>query len=123
MPDPTGTKVDGGVVFGSQEVTISTVDYIAENIQIDADSREIDRGNEYGVPNGQVLVRQKKKGSMTLQLAAAATVIPPLFAEVSITPTGTGATAITFIIKKVGQAYSHEGETKVNVDLVEKLGA
>lgn len=123
MPDPTGTKVDGGVVFGSQEVTITAVVYIAENIQVDADSKEIDRNDEYGVPNGQVLVRTKRKGSMTLQLAASTTIIPALFAEVSITPTGAGATALVFLIKKVGQAYSHEGETKVNVDLVEKLGA
>jgi hypothetical protein len=120
--DPAGTKNDGGVVFGSQVVTINSVAYVAENIDFDDPSKNIVRTNENGVPDGQVFIDDVASGSATLQLASASTVAPPKYAEFSITPVG-GAAAITFIVTQVGQRYQSAGETKIPIQFRKKLAA
>jgi hypothetical protein len=117
---------DGGVVFGSQEVSIddrdeSAQDYIAENITITDPSNWTVRKDENGSPNGQVGVDDVPTGSMTLQLADSSVKLPKKYAEFTLDEVG-GDTA-TFIVSEVGQAFQQDGETKVNVSFRAKLAA
>jgi hypothetical protein len=120
MPNPSGTFNDGGLVFGSQVVTIDSVAYVAESISVDRSTNVIEHKNEYGVPTGQVFVNQIQTGSMTLQLASSSTASPTIGDTVAITPVGGGSAKI-FLISKVGEAFSQDGETKVTVDMRERL--
>lgn len=119
------TKNDGGVVFGSQVVTIddradAEQTYIAEAFTLDDPSNWIVRKDEVGVPNGQFGVDDVPTGSLTLQLEDATVKLPKKFAEFDATEVG-GST-VTLIVAKVGQAFQHDGETKVTIDVRAKLG-
>lgn len=125
MPDAAGTKNDGGVVFGSQVLTIADRDganqtYIAEAFSLDDPSNWFVRKNEVGVPNGQVGIDDVPTGSATLQLADSDVKLPKKFAEFDATEVG--GDTVTLIVAKVGQAFTQDGETKVTIDLRAKLG-
>jgi hypothetical protein len=126
MPDAAGTKNDGGVVFGSQVLTIknrSNVDqaYIAEAFSLDDPSNWFVRKNEVGVPNGQVGIDDVPTGSATLQLADDEVLLPKKYAVFSATEVG-GST-ISLIVAKVGQAFTQDGETKVTIDIRAEIGS
>lgn len=122
MSNPSGTYNDGGLVFGSQVVTISTVAYVAESINVDRSTSAIEQKNEYGVTTGQVLIDQIPTGSMTLQLASSTTVAPSLGASFTLDPIG-GGSAVDFLVSKVGEQFSQDGETKLSVDFRKKLNS
>jgi hypothetical protein len=119
MPDPAGTTNDGGLVFGSQVVTIDAVAYVAENISIDAPSTVIEQKDEYGVPSGQVIVEGFVTGTATLQLASSATVLPAIGDAFQITTIG--GTAVYFLVSQVGQAFSQDAETKCNISFRKRI--
>lgn len=124
MPDAAGTKNDGGVVFGSQEVSIkdrddSNQDYILEQFSLDDPSNWVVRKNAVGVPNGQFGVDEVPTGSATLQLADETVKLPKKFAE--FTAVEVGGTSVTLIVAKVGQTFQHDGETKVSIDVRAKI--
>lgn len=126
MPDPAGTKNDGGVVFGSQVLSIddrddNPQDYIADAFSLDDPSNFFVRKNEVGVPNGQVGIDDVPTGTATLQLEDSTVKLPKKYAE--FTATEVGGSSITLIVAKVGQAFQSEGETKVTIDIRAKLGA
>lgn len=126
MTDHAGTKNDGGVVFGSQVLSIDDRDenaqnYIAEAFSLTQPSNWNERKNEHGVPNGQWGVEGIATGTATLQLEDATVKLPKLFAE--FTATEVGGSVITLIVSEVGQAFTHEGETKVNIGIRAKVGA
>ena len=111
---------DGGMVFGSQVVSINSVNYVAEQITLDFGSDWAVRNDEGGVPTAQHGRKTVGTGSMTLQLASVNTVLPPIFSVVIIDQAA-AAGNVNVIITKVGQAFDHGGETKVPVDIREKL--
>lgn len=124
MPDVAGTKNDGGVVFGSQVLTIddrtgTDQTYIADAFSLDDPSNWFVRKNEKGVPNGQVGIDDVPTGSATLQLADEDVKLPKKFAEFDAVEVG--GTAVTLIVAKIGQAFTSEGETKVTIDIRAKL--
>lgn len=124
MSDIAGTKNDGGVVFGSQVLTIGDRDgnaqtYIADSFSLDDPANWFVRKNEVGVPNGQVGIDEVPTGSAQLQLADSTVKLPKKFAE--FTAVEVGGSAVTLIVAKVGQAFSQDGETKVSIDLRAKL--
>ena len=120
MPNPSGTYNDGGLVFGSQVVSIVSIAYVAESINVDKSTSVIEQKNEYGVPTGQVLIEQIPTGSMTLQLASSATVAPSIGNAFTLVPVG-GGSSVTFLISKVGEQFSQDGETKLSVDFRKQL--
>lgn len=124
MPDAAGTKNDGGVVFGSQVLSIddrddNAQDYIAEAFSLDDPSNWVVRKNEVGVPNGQFGVDDVPTGSCTLQLADSTVKLPKKYAEFSAVEVG--GTEVDLIVAKIGQAFQHDGETKVTIDIRAKL--
>ncbi len=118
--DPTGTATDGSLQFGSQILPISGIPYVAEDIDIQRGTRELDQNNEVGVPSKQVLARTKKRGTLTLQLPDSTSAGPALFATVPIKPLGGGA-AQNYLISNLGDKFTAEGITKLSVSVVEKL--
>lgn len=119
MPDPAGTKNDGGLVFGSQVLTIDSVAYVAENISVDAPSAVIEQKNIYGVPSGQVIVEGFVTGTATLQLASSATVLPTIGDAFQLTTVG--GVSVYFLVSQVGQAFSQDAETKVNISFRKRI--
>lgn len=93
---------------------------MAEEIDIRDGSREIDAHNEFGVPSKQALVRTKMRGTLTLQCPSSTVAAPAKFATVPLVPIG-GGTALNFLIQEVGQRFTHMGETKIPISVVEKL--
>lgn len=114
------TFSDGAVAFGSQLITIATVVYVADDIDIQRGTRELDQNNELGVPDKQVLIRTKKRGTLTLQLPTATAAGPALYATVPIKPLG-GGVAQNYLISNLGDKFTAEGITKLSVSVVEKL--
>lgn len=124
MSDAAGTKNDGGVVFGSQVLTIANRSnanqaYIAEAFSLDDGSNVTVRNNEKGVPNGQFFRDTVPTGSATLQLADEEILLPKKYAEFDAIEVG--GSSVTLIVTKVGQAFTSEGETKVTIDVSAKL--
>ena len=104
MPNPSGTYNDGGLVFGSQVVSIVSVAYVAESINVDRSTS---------------VIEQIPTGSMTLQLASSSTVAPSIGAAFTLVPVGGGSA--TFLISKVGEQFTQDGETKLSVDFRKQL--
>jgi hypothetical protein len=129
MPDPAGTHNDGGMVFGSQIVSVKNGavaidDYIAENLSLDQDSNVLESKDEYGRPNKETMIEQNPTGSATLQLESATTKLPKIGYTFKIRPiagAADGSNDVTVKIKKVGSAFQQDGETKVSVEIRGKL--
>ena len=119
MPQPSGTFQDGTLSFGSQQVTINTVAYIADDINYDVGTKVITRPNEFGVPQAEVLITEVGTGKMTLQVPASAA-IPPLGSTTSIKDID-GATTINIKLSKIGRTFKADGEIKVPVEFRQKL--
>ncbi|MES2568565.1 MAG: hypothetical protein V4710_00750 [Verrucomicrobiota bacterium] len=123
MPDPTGTKNNGGLVFGSQVFTIGTGEdeqtFIAEAFSLSAGANRLASMNQHGVENKQVFIATTPNGDATLQLADEDTVPPAQFAEFTATLIGGGT--VTLIITEVGQAFTNNGETKLTIKVFKKL--
>ena len=101
---------DGAIPYGSRIVTIDTVAYIAEDIEVTRPTSVIERRNELNEPSGQVLIQDFVTGSATLQLAATSTDIPDLGATFTMT-IDSEIGAETFIISEIGQG-ENQGEAK-----------
>lgn len=111
---------DGSLPYASKSLSINSVAYIAETIKLDNPSKVIERRNELGEPSGQVLVQDFSTGSATLQLATAATVLPPLGATFTKDLTVAGSNQ-TYIVARVSPAYAQEDATKVDIEFRLKI--
>lgn len=120
MPDPTGTKFDGAMAFGSQIVAIGAVNFVAEDITFTAGSEWVETKNENGVPTRATGKITTPTGSATLQLEDDETAPPALFGTFTLTPIG-GGTAIPVIITEVGQEFKQGEERKVKVNIRKQL--
>ena len=126
MPDPAGTYNDGGLQWGTPLIECldsagDAATYVADSFNIDRGSRTIGpRLNEYGVPTGKVHIREYWKGSATLQFNAADTKLPGYFSEFTFEIDGED---VTFIITKIGKQFGNSSETKIPVEIEEKIGS
>jgi hypothetical protein len=114
----SGIYNDGGIVIGAQVVTIGGQNYIFDDFNPSEESKEIDSPDQLGRPNRAAYIRQKIKGSGSLQLASAATPIPGLFATFLAVHRGQNK---TFVITKVGIPQKAGEETKIPIDISEVL--
>lgn len=57
-------------------ITINSVTYIAEDINVEEPSEIVDIEDDEGVPTGQVIIAKKKRLTCTLQMAASNTAVP-----------------------------------------------
>ena len=110
--------------YGSQVVTISTVDYIADDIQISRTVSYVDDTDENGNPRRRRATAGRDTISMTLQLATSSTAYPQHGAAVTLTVDSAGYGAETFQLDPVGHMESSDpGEIrKLKVTGWKKVG-
>jgi hypothetical protein len=114
---------DGAIPFGGVVLTINSVTYIAEDIKLTKATNKIPRTDELGTLTGQVVVMGEISGSATLQLAAAATAIPPLGATGVFTSVLSSEASATYILTSVGLEMSKDGYHKVPIEFTKKLNS
>jgi len=114
---PLSIFSDGTQAFGIPDspVSINSVTYIAEDINITRPSNRPEIKDANGIPIGQVIIPQVETGTAKLQLATAATAIP------TIGLTMTLATAKIYYLTEVGRAYTQGNYVYVNISFAEKL--
>ena len=113
---------DGSVQYGSRVLTINSVTYVAEQIEVRRPSFVIERRDQLNKPNGQVIDEDFVTGTATLQLATGATVIPQIgqtFQETFVAAIG----AETFILSEIGQPEAQGDAKKVPVSFRKKYNA
>lgn len=98
---------DGNAPFGSQVVTISTVNYVAEKIGYNEPATVVERRDESGAPAAQVVVNGFGSGSAELQFATTATVIPTVGSTFTLTRQG----ATTGVAPTMGAVITGVSET------------
>lgn len=111
---------DGTVQYGSRVLTINSVTYIAEQIEVRRPTIIIERRSELNAPNGQVQTDDFVTGTATLQLASGATIIPDNGDTFSTT---FDASSETFFLSEVGQAESQGDAKKVSISFRKKYNA
>jgi hypothetical protein len=126
MPDPAGTFQDGGVIYGSQKVSMKNEAgtneiYVLKNITVDRPVKELTRMNEFGVPDGQVFIDDKVRGSATGQFSTSTSKPPKRFEEFALTKVGGGTE--TFFVKSVSINFGQDAETTFTIEFTKKLAA
>ncbi len=107
---------DGTQAFAipASPVTINSVTYIAEDINITNPAKVIEINDSNAIPTGQTIIPKNSTLTMKLQLATINTVVP-----------GRGQTftlvGATFYVTDVGTAYQQGEYVKVNVSGVCKI--
>lgn len=113
---PYTPTLDGTQAFAipASPITINSVAYIAEDIDIQNPSKIVEIADANAVPIGQAIIPKNPTGTMTLQLATAATVVPPK-----------GGTFMlvggTWYVTDVGTAFKQGEYTKVKCSFVNKI--
>lgn len=109
---------DGTQAFGipASPVTINSVVYILEDVNIEHSARVPEIFGANGVPTGQAFIPQVPTLSGTLQLATVATVVPPV--AQTFTAYGT-----VWYLDKVGTAYKQGDYTKVSISARAQINA
>jgi hypothetical protein len=108
---------DGSIPYGSQVLLINSVNYIADSIEFQRPSKEINRTNELDEPTGSVNYEDFHRATATLQLAAAATAIPAKGQDVTIL---VGGANVNFFVYDVTIPLQKDQDQKVNVTFKRK---
>lgn len=109
---------DGTQVFGVPDspITIATVAYIAEDINITRPVQVTEIKDGDGAPIGQAHVPGNPTGTAKLQLASSSTAIPSA---------GTGATFTLdtneYYVTQVGEKYTQGAYAYVDISFVKKI--
>lgn len=121
MPNPALATYnsDGGLAFGSQDVTINSVVYTAEEFSLQFGSDWTVTNNSVAVPNKQFGRQTVPTGTITLQLAATTTAVPPMFTE--FTAVSQGAVSYTLIVAGVNPSQTNGDVRKLTIDVRYKL--
>lgn len=115
MADPTyPVKSASTLPFGSEVLSIDSVEYIAENLRLSQPSVTAERQDQVGGPNGFALNKAAKTGTATLQLATASTAIPQVGHQF------TRAT-IDYVLTDVGEEQSQNGFKTVPISFRELI--
>jgi hypothetical protein len=109
---------DGTQAFGIPDspITVSTVDYIAEDINLNNPQTVVEIKGPDGVPIGQTFIPQVRTGTAKLQLATTGTAIPQRQSQFDLQGT-------TWVLETVGTAYTQGGYTYVNVTFRELINS
>ncbi|MBM3758409.1 MAG: hypothetical protein FJW38_31105 [Acidobacteria bacterium] len=110
---------DGTVQYGSYVLTINSVAYIAESLNCSRPTKIIERLNELGEPNGQVVVRNFETGTAVLQLASGSTAWPTLGLTFTVTLESAFGSEV-FIITEISHPYGQNDAKKVNISFRKK---
>jgi hypothetical protein len=109
---------DGTQAFGIPDspLSINSVTYIAEDIQVSASTTVPEIKDPNGVPTGQVFIPQVMTLTAKLQLATGTTAVPAVKGSFSLQ----GA---TWYISDVGTSYTQGAYTYVNISARQRINA
>jgi hypothetical protein len=115
--------LDGAMAYGSQTVTINSVSYVANNIQITRGKDEVIDTGATGIPTRRRATETLSTISMELQLAASNTAYPKFGQTVTLTVDANYGEEI-FVLDPVNHGETREaGDIRVlNVTGVKKMG-
>jgi hypothetical protein len=122
---------DGSVQYGSMVLAIgvvtagipptigTTVNYVADNVEISRPGKTIERTNEIDEPSGQISYIGFVTGSATLQLATGSILAPGLGRGFTLsvfdTDNSGAVDAEWFYIDSISTPFAKDGERKVNI--------
>lgn len=107
---------DGTQVFAIPDspISINSVSYIAEAIQITHPGSVVEIKDEDGIPTGQVIIPENAALTATLQKASSSTTLP--------LPTNTfSLQGATWILTEVGDTYTQGQYSKANISARRKI--
>jgi hypothetical protein len=105
-------------VHGTEVVTIDSVAYVADDLNLNAPSTELIQYDENGEPNGQVLIADVMTLTGTLQKAASGTVRPGHLKEFTI---ATGDYAGTWVVSTTGVSGGNRALKKFPFAATQKI--
>lgn len=109
----------GTLTAGSPPTLGTTVNYVADNLEISRPGKTIERTNEIDEPSGQVSYLGFVTGSATVQLATSSTLAPQFGRGFTLsvfdTDNSGAVDAEFFYIDSVSTPYEKGGERKVNI--------
>ncbi len=112
---------DNNVPFGTQVITIGATAYVAENTSLNVPTQIIERRNEVGDPNGQVIIEQFNEGSATIQMATTLTVMPAIGA--TFTLTRQAGSTIGCVISQVSEPQAQFDIRKAQINFRKRYGS
>lgn len=110
---------DGSIQYGSDVLVLNGINYIADDIQVQRPSKEINSTNQIDEPRGSVNYEDFHRGTATLQLADASTAPPAKGTEFTVTWDANYGSE-TFFIYDYGQPMTKDGERKIPVTFKKK---
>lgn len=113
---------DGAIPYGSRVLTIATVTYVADNIEVSRPRKVIERTNEQDVPSGQVSIPGFVTGTATLQLATASTRVPKAD-DTFTTQFDADIGNEMFFLTDATKPEAKDQEQKVNITFRKKINA
>lgn len=115
MPAPTyPVKTAATLPYGSEVLSIDSVNYIAEQLRVSQGSVSAERMDENGGPNGFALNKAARTGTATLQLATATTAIPLVGHQFT-------RDSVTYVLTEVGEEQAQQGITTVPISFRELI--
>ena len=115
---------DGNLYYGSFVAALSSSAgvakglYVADEFVVARPTTALERKDELGCPNGEVIIPQWVTATGTLQLASTASAMPELGDLFSHVFTGS---AETFVISEVTDTYNAEALRKVSLQFRKKV--
>ncbi len=104
---------DGSVPYGAYPaVTINSVVYVAEQIDISRPTKKIKRYNNIGEPSGQVFVADFDSGTMTLQMANVTHALPARGLSFSLNVQNN---SVNYVVSDVGTPLAQDEAVKVSI--------
>ena len=126
---------DGTVQYGSRVWVIKKNDgttardtFVADNITVNRPTKLIKRTDQLGEPSGSVGVPDFVEGSATLQIASSSTLLTQAGDQIicdgtvnaKLDASTGGAGSETFFVHSVGEPFTKDGETKLNISFIKK---
>lgn len=105
---------DGSIPYGAPTLSINSVSYIVESMDIQRPTNVIERRNGSNEPSGSVGIANFVTGTATLQKASTSTAIPLPGLTFSYTD-DSGVGAETHVITEVSQPRSQGDAVKFNI--------
>ena len=111
----SNTVNDGSVVFGSLQLTIASVVFETDDLEVKYSVKEIVRTDSQDGPTGRVMIVGTGEGTATLMYSSSSVNKPANFAQFSFTDDG-----ITYActVKEVGKRRAKAGEAKIPITFV-----
>lgn len=112
-PTQDGTQA---FAIGASPVSINSVAYIAEDIQLQHPMTVKEIKDSNAIPIGQTLIPENTTGTAKLQLATSATAVPPRGQSFTLY-------GVSWYVKDVGEAYTQGDYVKVNISFVRSINS